>query len=379
MPRDSDALKIEKWAAGGDVADPEDRSIDRDVGWGTTYSTPGGALPAREVFNELHRELTALAVELNTHGLLEWDTAVAYDHPAVVMGSDNVIYISVQDSTGRNPTTDTSDTYWKRLEVRGWSPEFAIKPNLTRQILQLVDWHGGDGTKPTTYVNQYVGVNGFVTLPSEAVDIRGPRGQQGAQGPAGTNGTDGREVQLRVSGGNLQWRYAGSGSWTTLVAVAGVQGPAGTPGADGRELEIRINGNNLETRYEGETAWTSLGRVTGMQGPAGPAGATGPAGMDGAAGPAGAQGLQGAQGTQGRGFHPNVQYLFYYSHSETPPTGYELYARVTTEVSGGEVHIIYSLYSSGSWTQQTSGYIGSAPPDGLAETHLYYIHRHTVA
>ena len=41
-----------------------------------------------------------------------WDVATVYVHPARVLGSDGAVYNSVQDSTGEDPTTDTSDTYW---------------------------------------------------------------------------------------------------------------------------------------------------------------------------------------------------------------------------------------------------------------------------
>ena len=83
MARDPDALKISKWAASGDVEDPEDGSIDRDIGWDASYSQPGGSLPKREHINEILREVTALGVELNVHGAgLAWDPSISYEHPA---------------------------------------------------------------------------------------------------------------------------------------------------------------------------------------------------------------------------------------------------------------------------------------------------------
>ena len=73
MVRDSDALKIQKWAANGDVQTPEGRGLDRAIGWPADYSQPGGRTPSREVFNQIIRELSSLGVELNTRGLLPWD------------------------------------------------------------------------------------------------------------------------------------------------------------------------------------------------------------------------------------------------------------------------------------------------------------------
>ena len=115
MPRDADSLKIEKWAAQGSVADPSTEGIDRAQGWDSQYSTPGGKVPTREVFNELIREITGALVDVGAHGVLEWHASVNYAHPAIVFASDSILYLSIQDSTGQDPTTDASNTYWKSL------------------------------------------------------------------------------------------------------------------------------------------------------------------------------------------------------------------------------------------------------------------------
>ena len=120
MARDSDALKMEKWAAeSGDVQTPEDRGLTRSIGWPADFSQPGGRQPTREVFNQIFRELSAQGVELNIHGLLEWDAAISYVHPALVMGSNAKPYLSVQDSTGQDPVTDASEMYWQVFEAVG--------------------------------------------------------------------------------------------------------------------------------------------------------------------------------------------------------------------------------------------------------------------
>ena len=117
-PRDNDALQIRKWAATGDVATPESVGIDRAEGWDVQYSTPGGNLPEREVINQVLREISALGDEVNRHGCgLPWDSRISYLHPASVMGSDGMLYQSVQDSTNQDPTTDTSDTYWQQVGI----------------------------------------------------------------------------------------------------------------------------------------------------------------------------------------------------------------------------------------------------------------------
>ncbi len=120
MARDADALKIQKWAATGDVQDPEDGGLSRSTGWDATYSQPGGNVPKREHINQLFRELSAQGVEVKVHGAgLEWDSSISYEHPAMVMGSDARLYVSVQNSAGADPTSDIINSHWALLESQG--------------------------------------------------------------------------------------------------------------------------------------------------------------------------------------------------------------------------------------------------------------------
>ena len=122
MPIDDDAVGIVKWGTGAGASDfntPADVGFAEADGWPLAYGTPGsGSEPQREVFNWHWRRLTALAVELLTHGGgLPWDSRISYLHPASVMGSDGMLYQSVQDSANQDPTTDASDTYWMQVGV----------------------------------------------------------------------------------------------------------------------------------------------------------------------------------------------------------------------------------------------------------------------
>jgi hypothetical protein len=56
----------------------------------------------------------------------------------------------------------------------GWSPIFGIASDGDRRVLQVSDWTGGEGTKPST--GQFIGPTGFVATIAEGVDIRGPQG-----------------------------------------------------------------------------------------------------------------------------------------------------------------------------------------------------------
>ena len=122
MPIDDDAVGIVKWGTGAGASNfntPADVGFAEADGWPLAYGTPGsGSEPQREVFNWQWRRLTALAVELLTHGGgLPWDSRISYLHPASVMGSDGMLYQSVQGSLNQDPTTDASDTYWQQVGV----------------------------------------------------------------------------------------------------------------------------------------------------------------------------------------------------------------------------------------------------------------------
>lgn len=89
-------------------------------------------------------------------------------------------------------------------------------------------------------------------------------------------------VVLRTTSDTLQWKLdeEPDTSFQTLFTAqeltgpTGPQGPAGTDGADGAdgaELEIRYNTSNeqIETRYVGEETWTSIASKATFQGPRG--------------------------------------------------------------------------------------------------------------
>lgn len=79
------------------------------------------------------------------------------------------------------------------------------------------------------------------------------------------SGEDGREIELRVSGGYIQWRYVGSSSWYNLIATStliGPQGPQGPQGDTGPQGPQGVRGES------------------GPQGPEGPAGHTPQRGTD---------------------------------------------------------------------------------------------------
>lgn len=83
----------------------------------------------------------------------------------------------------------------------GWSPVLAAATDGGRRVLQVVDWQGGEGTKPTTGL--YAGAAGLVSDIADGADVRGPQGDQGPQGLVGTSYAGTSETALEVESGVL--------------------------------------------------------------------------------------------------------------------------------------------------------------------------------
>lgn len=103
------------------------------------------------------------------------------------------------------------------------------------------------------------------------------KGDKGDPGEDGKDGLDGREIELQVTGTEIQWRYAG-GSWATLILLSALQGEKGdkgdkgdngNPGADGedgREIELQKTSTHIQWRYAGEAEWTDLIALADLKG-----------------------------------------------------------------------------------------------------------------
>ena len=87
-------------------------------------------------------QLGTLTIARKTDGIPAWATATAYTHPIRVLGSNGAVYDSVQNSTGQDPTTDASDTYWTlagavtdRDNVRLWERITMAADDITITVL----------------------------------------------------------------------------------------------------------------------------------------------------------------------------------------------------------------------------------------------------
>lgn len=100
-----------------------------------------------------------------------------------VIGSSWSVIANIKGPQGDAGTAGTNGTNGSNGD-NGWTPVISIVTDSARRVMQIVDWVGGAGTKPSV-TNQFVGASGIVSSAASAVDIRGPAGADGATGATG--------------------------------------------------------------------------------------------------------------------------------------------------------------------------------------------------
>lgn len=119
----------------------------------------------------------------------EWSPTATYCKNFQVRYND-VLWIALQDVPVG--TVPSEGAYWTEYLAAGtsgydgWTPVLALVADGSRTVVQVIDWVGGEGTKPTAGL--YVGPSGFVV---DAADATNVKGADGTNGTNGTNGTDG--------------------------------------------------------------------------------------------------------------------------------------------------------------------------------------------
>ncbi len=172
-------------------------------------------------------------------------------------------WIALRTTIGNAPESSPSDfAQFADGGDNGWTPVLALSSDGDRYVQQVVDWTGGEGAKPAT--GKYVGAAGFVTLITDAVDLRGLRGFAGADGLPGTNGLPGDD---------------------------GLNGADGLPGDDGADGRDGIDGLPGLPGLPGSNY--------GLPGLPGTDGLPGADGLPGTDGLPGGDGLPGADGLPG--------------------------------------------------------------------------------
>ena len=72
-------------------------------------------------------------------------------------------------------------------------------------------------------------------------------------------GVDGKNIEIRASGGFLQWKQEGTPGWTNLVALNDLKG------ADGKNVELRKHEGYIQSRPTGGS-WTNLVALADLKG-----------------------------------------------------------------------------------------------------------------
>ena len=121
------------------------------------------------------------------------------------------------------------------IEIAGSVPTYGDLPD----DLGVED--AGDGYLVQADGKLYIWSGTEFPANGSGVEFRGPQGPAGADGADGADGQDGapgaagKSVELRVFGGNVEWRQGTDGAWNTLVPLSTITGPQGNPGADGTD------------------------------------------------------------------------------------------------------------------------------------------------
>lgn len=153
--------------------------------------------------------------------------SVPFGDPTTVtdVGTDGDIVLDFDLQRGEDGTDGTDGD-------NGWSPTFAIVADDGRRVLQVVDWQGGEGTKPPTGL--FVGPSGLVANIAQGVDIRGP------QGPLSGGIPDLNDVVLTDLQINEILAFDGA-NWVNQPIVAAVGG--------GTDQLFYLNDTNATTNY----------------------------------------------------------------------------------------------------------------------------------
>lgn len=142
----------------------------------------------------------------------------------------------------------------------GWSPRLSLALRGNDVVIQLTDWIGGEGDKPTLL--GYLGESGIVTNIANALNIKGNEGIQGIrgiQGLTGADGLDGKTVQSVTFNANQSLTFTYTDATTVTTNTPNIKQGWGTykdsQYTDTSTLNIPINTeqvlpNNANTKIE---------------------------------------------------------------------------------------------------------------------------------
>jgi hypothetical protein len=127
---------------------------------------------------------------------------------------------AVETTLGTNPQGAAATVKARIAAIEaagnGWTPQLAVVTDGARRVLQVTDWTGGAGTKPTTGL--YVSATGLTATLASAVDVRGAQGADGAtgaQGPKGDTGAQGPKGDTGATGATGATGPSAAAAWAS--------------------------------------------------------------------------------------------------------------------------------------------------------------------
>lgn len=139
--------------------------------------------------------------------------------------------VAVEGVLGTNPQGGAATVKARIAAIEsagnGWAPLLAVVTDGARRVLQVTDWTGGTGSKPTAGL--YVSATGLTATLADAVDLRGAQGVQGATGPAGADGAAGAQGPKGDTGAAGPGPYPAWTSGRNYTNSPGASGGVTTP------------------------------------------------------------------------------------------------------------------------------------------------------
>jgi len=133
---------------------------------------------------------------------------------------------------------------------------FVIALDGARRVLQVDDWVGGEGTKPST--GDYVGTTGLEPLIADGVDIRGPEGASGA----GTGDMQATTYDPQAIANDTFARSNHTGA-QAISTVTGLQGALDGKLVSGSNISLLTNDSGFTTNTGDITGVTAGTGITG--------------------------------------------------------------------------------------------------------------------
>ncbi len=211
-------------------------------------------------------------------------------------GTDGTDGMDGQDGTdGQNGTNGTTPQLRINPDTNIW--EVSYDEGVTWISLEI-EASGAAGITPELRINpdtnmwevSYDGGASWLSLEVKATGADGKDGadgRDGADGKDGRDGTDGKDGRDGVDGINGKDGADGADGKDGIDGKDGADGKDGkdgkdgVDGKDGREIELRVNNGEIQWRYVGEDSWTSLISLSELKGAQGEKGDTGEKGADG--------------------------------------------------------------------------------------------------